>query len=59
MRYPLFVVTLLEKEAEALPTTEVRRELAKLGLIMLARGPRPALMAQKERTFVPFKYYPC
>jgi hypothetical protein len=37
-----------KKKQKLFPTTEVRRELAQLGLLMEARGPRPALMAQKE-----------
>jgi hypothetical protein len=37
-----------KKKQKLFPTTEVRRELAQLGLIIGARGPRPTLMAQKE-----------
>jgi hypothetical protein len=37
-----------EKKQKLYPTTEVRRELAQLGLILGARGPHPNLLAQKE-----------
>jgi hypothetical protein len=37
-----------KKKQILFPTTKVCRELAQLGLILGARGPRPALMAQKE-----------